>query len=148
MNALDRARALLGPHATVERRRCGLGEFKRTWHPPLAPPACSGAMYGAKQGHGRECPGNQPFVIIGVLNAVAGFGFNTIKGAGRTVEDALADVVHNLAADRLRYAPDGVCLAPPGGCGFGRRRARKPASVDADGTLRCACGSPMRRVAR
>lgn len=145
---LERARALLGPNATLERRRCAEREYPRGWHPPMAPPGCSGAMYGAGQGHGRYCPGGQPFVVIGVARGVGGIGFNVIKGAGRTVDDAIADVEKNEAADRLRYAPLGVCTAPRGKCGHGARSARQPAAVDRDGTLRCACGAPMRRAKR
>lgn len=143
-SAIERARSLLGKNATVTRGRCGFYEESRGWHPPLRRKACSGRMYGAE--HAWDCPGNLPYVTIGVGAGVGGIGFNVIKGAGRTVDEAIADVVRNEAADRLRYAPDAICTAPRGGCGQGRRSARKPAAVDRDGTLRCACGSPMRRV--
>lgn len=47
--------------------------------------------------------------------------------------------------------PLGVCQAPAGACGFRTRAYRAGqavARVDADGTLRCACGSEMKpRVA-
>jgi hypothetical protein len=94
--------------------------------------------------HDENCVGNRQYVVIGVLVGVAGLVMNSIKGSGNTVEEALKDVVKKQEEDRLRYAPDGICTAPAGGCGFGARKYKRPAKVQPDRTLICHCGSPMK----
>jgi hypothetical protein len=86
--ALTRAAVLLGPKATVDRRRCG--HFKTT----NGPPSCSGLG-----SHPQPCPSGLPLYVVGRVEMGL---FNVVKGEGFTWEEAFARVALSIHEDSCR----------------------------------------------
>lgn len=87
--ALARASALLGPKATVDRRRCS--HFKEK---PGRIPGCTGMG-----SHPQPCPGGLPLFVVGRLEMGL---FNVVKGEGFTWEEALERAAGAVHEDRCR----------------------------------------------